>query len=69
MAHFSAATRYDHVLSCMMVDIDHFKSVNDRFGYTIGDRVLQSEAEILRSMIRTSDLRACRTITNLKFYL
>ena len=32
------ARRYGRELSCIMLDIDHFKSVNDRYGHAIGDR-------------------------------
>ena len=46
-------------LSLLMVDIDHFKSVNDRFGHEVGDRVLQLLGEILKTMFRKSDV-SCR---------
>jgi len=49
------ATRYKHSLSILMIDIDHFKKVNDSYGHHIGDLVLQSFAEILEASIRTSD--------------
>jgi diguanylate cyclase (GGDEF)-like protein len=39
----------------IMVDIDHFKAVNDQFGHTAGDRVIQEMADILRGAIRDSD--------------
>ena len=43
-------------LSLAMVDVDHFKSVNDRFGHDAGDRVLVVVAERLRSAIRANDV-------------
>lgn len=46
-------------ISLLMVDIDHFKSVNDRFGHDVGDQVLQMLGEILKTMFRKSDV-ACR---------
>lgn len=46
-------------ISLLMVDIDHFKSVNDRFGHDVGDQVLEMLGEILKSMFRASDV-SCR---------
>jgi diguanylate cyclase (GGDEF)-like protein len=43
-------------LSCAMVDVDHFKPVNDRFGHDVGDRVLVVVAERLRAAIRGDDV-------------
>jgi diguanylate cyclase (GGDEF)-like protein/PAS domain S-box-containing protein len=43
-------------LICLMADIDHFKSVNDRFGHVAGDKVIQFIAEVLRSNSRPEDL-------------
>ncbi|MCC6890455.1 MAG: GGDEF domain-containing protein [Hyphomicrobiales bacterium] len=40
----------------LLIDLDHFKSVNDRFGHAIGDRVLQVFAETARASIRSTDL-------------
>jgi diguanylate cyclase (GGDEF)-like protein/PAS domain S-box-containing protein len=57
--HWSAADRYAQPLACVMLDIDHFKSINDAHGHATGDRVLQLVAEMLRTMVRKSDL-VCR---------
>jgi diguanylate cyclase (GGDEF)-like protein len=43
-------------LSCFMVDIDWFKSVNDRYGHATGDQVIRAVADVLRSCTRESDL-------------
>jgi len=44
-----------HGIGLLMLDLDHFKSINDRFGHDTGDRVLQAVAEILRSEAREVD--------------
>ena len=46
-------------LCCIMADIDHFKSVNDNFGHTIGDQVIEAVAKSLHSSFRKTDL-TCR---------
>ena len=56
---FSRAQRYGHNFSCVMVDIDHFKSINDKYGHPVGDKVLQKVSSILRSCVRDSDV-VCR---------
>jgi diguanylate cyclase (GGDEF)-like protein len=50
------ATRFNHPLSVIMLDVDHFKQINDTFGHAIGDSVLLSLAKILRSMAREVDV-------------
>jgi diguanylate cyclase (GGDEF)-like protein/putative nucleotidyltransferase with HDIG domain len=57
--NWGRAERYNEVLSCVMVDVDHFKRINDRYGHSVGDQVLQHIAERLRSLVRDCDL-ICR---------
>ena len=47
--------RYDKPLSVMMIDIDNFKQVNDRFGHAEGDTVLKNLARLMSSALRASD--------------
>lgn len=49
------AKRYDRNLSLMIIDIDHFKQVNDRFGHIAGDSVLKALAEKLSGQLRSND--------------
>ncbi len=49
------AKRYKKKLMLMLIDIDDFKSINDRFGHTMGDLVLKDVAHALSQMVRASD--------------
>ncbi|HLG30396.1 MAG TPA: diguanylate cyclase [Candidatus Brocadiales bacterium] len=55
---FGRARRYHEPLSCMMIDIDHFKVVNDTHGHQFGDFVLTSLAKLFHSIIRDVDVVA-----------
>ena len=50
--------RYKHKLSLMMLDIDHFKKVNDTYGHASGDRVLQELCLVCNTMVRNTDVFA-----------
>jgi two-component system, cell cycle response regulator len=50
--------RYKNCLSLLMIDLDHFKTVNDRFGHDAGDEVLRAVAAALTSGLREVDLAA-----------
>lgn len=56
LSEMSRSAREHNPLSVMMVDIDHFKSVNDGFGHPAGDEVLCEVARRLRASARTYDL-------------
>ncbi|HEY7774290.1 MAG TPA: diguanylate cyclase [Marinagarivorans sp.] len=55
-AEFARAKRYNRGLSVIMLDIDDFKMVNDRYGHAAGDMALVSLAECCRSVVRESDI-------------
>lgn len=55
-AELAAAAERGMSLSVAMIDIDHFKPINDRFGHEAGDRVLADVAHRLRSAIRSDDM-------------
>lgn len=50
--------RYKHPASLAILDIDHFKRVNDNHGHLVGDRVLQTFAATIKKMIRSTDFLA-----------
>ena len=52
------ANRHSRALSVMLVDVDHFKTINDRFGHAAGDHVLVNLADSLRAVMRSGDLLA-----------
>lgn len=58
-AEVERSLRYQEALSALMIDIDHFKPVNDRYGHPAGDRVLRRIAGVISSTLRASDL-LCR---------
>jgi diguanylate cyclase (GGDEF)-like protein len=55
---FLRARRYNLNLSLMLLDIDHFKSVNDRFGHQSGDKALRSLGNLILEAVRKTDLVA-----------
>lgn len=55
---YENAQRSGHPVAVLMVDIDHFKLVNDRYGHDVGDQILRRVAEACGSDLRGSDLLA-----------
>jgi diguanylate cyclase (GGDEF)-like protein len=56
---YARAVRYGHALSLAMVDIDHFKSINDTYGHPAGDTVIQTLARLMAKEVRQADI-VCR---------
>ncbi len=50
--------RYKHPLSILLIDIDHFKEINDLYGHRTGDEILQKVAQVLLHHTRACDLPA-----------
>ena len=59
LQEISAGRRYGRAVGLLMIDVDHFKTINDQFGHPKGDEVLRKLADLIRSVVRESDI-ACR---------
>jgi len=55
-SEWSRFRRYGRPLALLMIDIDLFKSINDKYGHDVGDEVIKSVADILQKHKRTSDV-------------
>lgn len=57
-SEYKKAKRHSQPLSCIMIDLDYFKSVNDNYGHQFGDFVLAEAAQILKKLVRDTDFVA-----------
>jgi len=53
------AERQGHGIGILIIDLDHFKQINDHYGHAMGDHILKMCAKLLKSLLRASDL-ICR---------
>jgi diguanylate cyclase (GGDEF)-like protein len=48
--------RYNHSIAFLMIDVNRFKEINDRYGHQMGDEILREVAELLRETVRETDI-------------
>jgi diguanylate cyclase (GGDEF)-like protein len=56
--HLGLASRHCYPTTLLLIDFDHFKQINDRFGHVVGDRVLAQSSQLMRELCRESDALA-----------
>jgi len=55
---FAVAERYGRIFSLVIIDIDNFKNINDKYGHAEGDHVLRKTAEVIKTNFRKTDIAA-----------
>lgn len=55
---FANSRRHGHPFTCLLIDIDHFKAINDQHGHLLGDVVIRHTAQVLAANIRKGDFLA-----------
>ncbi|MGC3834112.1 GGDEF domain-containing protein [Moritella viscosa] len=55
---FKRVKRYEQISTLMMLDIDHFKNVNDTYGHVAGDKVIAAVSQVMRNNVRETDFAA-----------
>ena len=50
------STRYNHCMAFLMIDVNRFKEINDRYGHQAGDEILKEVASLLRKVVRETDI-------------
>lgn len=56
--HVTLAKRHKYSIGCLLIDIDHFKSINDAYGHDIGDKALKGAAHIMAKKMRDGEVLA-----------
>jgi diguanylate cyclase (GGDEF)-like protein len=56
--HLALAKRRGETLALLLIDVDHFKRVNDRYGHEVGDKALRHLAGVMRGCVRPSEMMA-----------